>query len=52
MLDIVTNYRRIKFQGKLMIQTWKNGEKPHFGPYLDPLGSNWDHLNSFYKTSS
>ena len=52
MLDIVTNYHRIKFQGKHMIQTWKNGEKLHFGPYLGPLGSNWDRQNLFYKTSS
>ena len=34
MLDIVANYHRIQFQGKCMIQTQKNGEKPRFGPGL------------------
>ena len=28
----------MQFQGKLMIQTQENGEKPHFGPNLGPLG--------------
>ena len=37
MLDIVASYHR---QGKLMIQTHKNGEKPHFRPGLGMLGSN------------
>ena len=32
MLDIVANYHHIQFQGKRMIQTQKNGEKPRFGP--------------------
>ena len=36
----VANYHRIQFQGKLMIQTQENGEKPHFGPGLGPLGPN------------
>ena len=40
MLDIVASYHRIQFQGKLMIQTQENGEKPNFGPDLDPLGPN------------
>ena len=26
--------------GKSMIQTEKNGQKPHFGPDLGPLGPN------------
>ena len=36
MLEIVPSYPRIQFQGKRIIQTQKNDEKPHFG--LD-LGS-------------
>ena len=28
------------FQGKHMIQTQENSEKPHFGPVLGPLGAN------------
>ena len=31
MLDTVANYHCIQFQGKLMIQTQENDEKPHFG---------------------
>ena len=34
MLDIVENYHRMQFQGKLMIQTQEKGEEPHFGPDL------------------
>ena len=32
-----------------MIQTQKNGEKPHFGPPLDPLDSNLDRQIFFSK---
>ena len=28
----------MQFQGKHMIQTQENGEKPHFGPNLGQLG--------------
>ena len=38
MLNIVASYHCIQFQGKLMIQTQENGEKPHFGPDLGLLG--------------
>ena len=37
MLDIVTSYYRMQFQGKPMIQTQENGKKPHFGPDLVPF---------------
>ena len=40
MLDIVASYHCIQFQGKLMIQTQENGEKPYFGPDLGLLGQN------------
>ena len=36
MLHIVASYHRMQFQGKLMIQTQENGEKPYFGPNLGP----------------
>ena len=37
MFGIVASYHRMQFQGKLMIQTQENGEKPHFGPDLGSL---------------
>ena len=40
MLDINASYHRIQCQGKLMIQTEENGEKPHFWPDLGLLGQN------------
>ena len=30
----------MQLQGKLMIQTQENGEKPNFGLHLDPLSPN------------
>ena len=36
MLNIITSYHCMKFQGKRMIQTQENGEKPDFGPDLGP----------------
>ena len=49
MLDIVASYHCILSQGKPMIQTQENGEKPHFGPDLGPLGPNSVHENFFIK---
>ena len=37
-VDNVTSHRCMQFQGKHMIQTQENGEKPHFGPNLGQLG--------------
>ena len=37
MLEIVPSYPRIQFQGKRIIQTQKNDEKPHFGLDLGPF---------------
>ena len=37
MVDIIASYHRIQFEGKFMIQTQENDEKPHFGSYLGPL---------------
>ena len=45
MLRIVPSYPCIQFQGKHMTQTQEIGEEPHFGPDLDPLGSNSDCQN-------
>ena len=49
MLDIVTSYHCTQFQGKLMIQTKENGEKPHFGPDFVLLDLNSDRENIFSK---
>ena len=32
MLDIVPSYNPVQYQGKLMMQTWENGENPNFWP--------------------
>ena len=37
MLDIVESYPCVQFQGKLIIQTQENDNKPHFRPDLGPL---------------
>ena len=38
MLDIITSYHFMQFQGKLMNQMWENGKKLSFVPNFDP---NW-----------
>ena len=43
MLDTVASYYRIRFQGKLINQTWEKGKKINFGPDFDPLGQNSGH---------
>ena len=49
MLDIIANYHCMQFQGKLMVQTQENGEKPHFVSDLGPLDSKSDHhFSSFF----
>ena len=40
MLDIVASYRGMQFQGKLMNQTWENGEKPNFESNFGSFGPN------------
>ena len=40
MLDIVTSYHCMQFQGKLMNQTWENDKKNSFGPDFGPFGTN------------
>ena len=40
MLDIVASCHCMQFQGKLMIQTQENDEKPHFGSDLGLLCPN------------
>ena len=36
MLDIVQGCNPMQYQGKLMMQTWGNGENPNFGPNFVP----------------
>ena len=40
MFGIVSSYRCMQFQGRLMNQTWENVKKPSFGPDFDPFGPN------------
>ena len=42
MLDIVASFHSMQFQGKLINQTWENGEKPSFGTDFGPFGPNLD----------
>ena len=37
MVHIVASYHCMKFQGKLMKQTWENSKKPNFGTDFGPL---------------
>ena len=59
MLDIIASYDCMQFQGKLMIQTQENGEKPHFGPKFGPpifffknLASSFTRCHSQLSSSS
>ena len=49
MLDIVSNYYFIQFQGKLMNQTWENGKKASFEPNFGPFETNLGRQNFFSK---
>ena len=40
MWDTVSTFNPVQYQEKVMMQTWENGEKPHFGPNIEPLGPN------------
>ena len=42
MLDIVTSYGSMQFQGKLMNQTWENSGKPSFRTDFGPVSPNLD----------
>ena len=50
MLDIVASYHCMQFQGKLIIQSQEDGEKPHFGSNLGPSGPNSGHIFFFSKS--
>ena len=41
MLYIVASYHCMQFQGKLMNQTWENGQKPSFGKDFGLLWPNF-----------
>ena len=36
MLDIVPGCNTVQYQGKLMMQTWENGENPNYEPTFRP----------------
>ena len=48
MSDIVASHHCMQFQGKRIIQTQENSEKPHFGPDLGLLGPNSVHIFFFF----
>ena len=50
MLDIAASYNCMQFEGKLMLQTQENGEKPHFGPDLGLLDPNLGCQNFFFQS--
>ena len=52
MLDIVTSYGSMQFQGKLMNQTWENSEKPSFRTDFDPFSPNLDSKSFFINFTS
>ena len=47
MLYIVTSHHRMQLQGKRIIQTQENVEKPHFGPASGTLVPNWGRQSFF-----
>ena len=49
MLKIVASYHCMQFQGKLMIQTQENDDKPYFVPDLGPLDPNSNRKKFFKK---
>ena len=51
MSDIVVGYHLMHFQGKRIIQTQENGEKPNFGPDLGVLGLKSGRQTSFLRQS-
>ena len=48
MLDIISSCSPVQYQEKLMMKTWENYKKPHFGYDLDPLGTNSSHQFFFF----
>ena len=49
MLDTVASYYCLKFQRKLLNQTWQNGENSSFGTNLDPFGPNLGPKSFFHR---
>ena len=50
MLDIVSSYYCMQFQGKLLIQNKENGEKPNFEPDLVCWAQIWTAKILFQKS--
>ena len=48
MLHIVATYHCMQFQGKVINQTWENGEKPSFGPNFGPNLVLENYFRDFY----
>ena len=47
--NIVASYNCMQFQGKLMNQTWENGNKPSFKTNFGPFGPNLGPKNIFHQ---
>ena len=46
-LDIVPTYHYVQIQGKLMMQSRENGQKPQFGQFLDDFEVKYLQIASF-----
>ena len=49
MSDINASYHCMQLQGKLMNQSWENGQKPSFESDFDPFWSKFGHPKPFWK---
>ena len=52
MLDIVTSYQCMQFQGKLTNQTWENGKKPSFATDFETYVTNLGPIFFFIDSTS
>ena len=46
-LDIMPTYHYLQNQGKLMMQSWLNGQKPQFGPVFDDFEVKYLQMGNF-----
>ena len=46
-LDIMSIYHYVQNQGKLMMQSWENGQKPQFGQFWDDFKAKYLDIANF-----
>ena len=46
-LDIIPSYHYVQNQGKLMIQSQENGQKPQFGQFFDDFEVRYLQIENF-----